>query len=151
MKTCFRCLLLKPLSEFYKHAQMKGGHLNKCIECTKADVRQNRLEKIEHYRQFDRQRASRPDRVAARKAYQKTPEGKMALARAHKKYAVTHAIRRKAQVAVGNAIRDGRLQRQPCFICGAEAHAHHPDYRAPRKTSKLFNVGTIKPIKTNVI
>ena len=131
MKTCFRCFQTKPLSAFYKHAQMRDGRLNKCIECTKADVTQNRLAKLEHYRKYDRNRASRPDRVAARKAYQQTTEGKLAVARAHHKYEVTHAIRRKAQIATGNAIRGGRLVRQPCFICGAKAQAHHPDYDRP--------------------
>lgn len=36
--------------------------------------------------------------------------------------------KRKAQVAVSNALRDGRLKRQPCEVCGAEAQAHHDDY-----------------------
>lgn len=40
MKICFKCGLEKPLSLFYKHKMMADGHLNKCIDCTRKDVKQ---------------------------------------------------------------------------------------------------------------
>lgn len=32
---------------------------------------------------------------------------------------------------VAKAIKSGQLVRQPCFVCGEKAQAHHPDYSAP--------------------
>lgn len=41
MKKCFKCNIEKPLSDYYKHKEMKDGHLNKCKECTKKDTNNN--------------------------------------------------------------------------------------------------------------
>jgi len=38
-KKCFKCGQDKFLSDFYVHKQMGDGHLNKCIDCTKKDVK----------------------------------------------------------------------------------------------------------------
>jgi hypothetical protein len=46
MKECFKCKKVLPLTNFYKHPQMGDGHLNKCKDCTKNDVKGNYFEKI---------------------------------------------------------------------------------------------------------
>lgn len=131
-KRCFKCLSEKPLSDFYKHAQMSDGHLNKCKECTRLESIKNRLDKIEYYRAYDKARASQPKRVLARKHYTKTESWKISHAKSAKKWASIHPNRRKANVIVGNAVRDGKLNKHPCFICGnTNVQGHHPDYDRP--------------------
>ena len=117
-KRCFKCLCEKPFEGFYKHPRMADGHLNKCIDCTKADVMRNRQEKVEKYREYDRARATTEKRRAS-------------VRRLTERWRKEHPQRRAAQVALGNAVRDGRLKSQPCFLCGADAEAHHPDYSRP--------------------
>jgi hypothetical protein len=45
MKQCFKCNIIKPLYEFYKHSKMSDGHLNKCCECHKKDQIEHRRKK----------------------------------------------------------------------------------------------------------
>lgn len=128
-KTCFRCAQPKPLEAFYPHKGMADGRLGKCKECTKADVKKNRLDRIEQYTEFDRSRADLPHRVKARAEYARTEAGAAALLRAKAKWAANHPKARMAHGAVAAAIRAGRLERGGCEVCGkANAHAHHEDY-----------------------
>lgn len=50
----------------------------------------------------------------------------------HSLWSRTSPLVRWAHWTVHNAIRDGRLVRQPCEVCGAEkTDAHHDDYSQP--------------------
>lgn len=39
--------------------------------------------------------------------------------------------RSKARSTFNHFMRDNRLERQPCEVCGAQAEAHHDDYNKP--------------------
>lgn len=39
--------------------------------------------------------------------------------------------RKNAQAKVYRALLSGKLTKQPCFLCGEIAEAHHPDYSRP--------------------
>lgn len=130
-KPCFKCGVTKPITEFYVHPAMGDRRLNKCKECTRRDVQANYRANIEHYKEYERQRAMLPHRLASRETYQQTEACKQAVRRAHVRYCRNNRVKRAAQIATGNAIRDGRLIRQPCEVCGAKAQAHHDDYGKP--------------------
>lgn len=44
MKVCFKCGIEKEISDYYKHSQMLDGYLNKCKDCTKSDVKNNKVD-----------------------------------------------------------------------------------------------------------
>lgn len=131
MKRCFKCLCEKPIDDFYKHGRMKDGRLSKCKECTKRDVNKHRQENLEKIRAYDKMRGSMPHRVAARKEYAQTAEGKASHARSLRNMRDKYPNKYKARNLLGNAVRDGRLKKQPCMVCGEKAVAHHPDYTRP--------------------
>ena len=113
MKTCFKCQRELPLSDFYKHKQMADGHLNKCKGCARKDSANNRWKNIDCIREYDRRRGNRQDTE-----YQKGLRNK-------------YPAQYKAQNMVSNAIRDGKLFKEPCEICSGPGNAHHDDYAKP--------------------
>jgi len=116
VKSCFKCGAERPLTEFYKHPEMPDGHLNKCKECARSDARQNYKNNIERYVAYEKERFKDPNRKSKIKQYAKRrPEEK-----------------KKATNATSNAIRDGKLIKQPCEVCGVDkVEAHHDDYSKP--------------------
>lgn len=127
MKTCRECGLEKSEDLFYK------GH-RRCKSCYCEEVRRHRLEKSDHYKDYDRNRAGRSDRVEARARYQKTEKGKLRSAEAKKRWIENNVVKRGAHVLVGNAIRIGILVKpESCSRCqsSGKVSAHHDDYSKP--------------------
>jgi hypothetical protein len=119
-KPCIECGAVKPHDEFYRHPSWcDDGTMGVCKTCHKARMKRQRLTdpKVQEY---DRIRYQHPER----KAYQR----KIA-----DRWDAEHPLAYKARYTVHNAVRDGRLTRQPCAICGTteKIHAHHRDYSKP--------------------
>ena len=131
-KRCFKCGEVKILSAFYKHPQMLDGHVNKCKECNKKDVIENRERRDSYYKAYDRVRSSLPHRKEAKREYsvEYRKQGRNLIH--SKNYKEKYPKRDSARTAVNNAVRDGRLTKLPCWTCGCtEVEAHHPDYDSP--------------------
>lgn len=116
-KECFKCKEIKNISDFYKHKQMKDGHLNKCKKCTKNDTTKNRSKNIDYYREYDRSRGNRQGFEYVRN------------------YRELYPMKYAAHKLTGNAVRDGRLEKSyVCETCKNESkniHGHHDDYALP--------------------
>jgi hypothetical protein len=125
MKLCFKCQRTKPQEEFYRHSRMADGRLGKCKDCTKTDVRANRVAKRAYYSAYERTRHARPERRRKKREYE----------RQHRRL---YPDRERARAMVGRAIRTGKLTRQPCQVCGnPKTEAHHSDYSQPLKVKWL--------------
>ena len=111
MKECTNCGKEKELTEFYK----QGKYLRAiCKDCSKLFAR----EWYSTENGIATQRNSRLKQVAS--GYKKANSS------AYRKRKVNEC---SARQAVSNAIRDKRLFKKPCEICGEiKVEAHHTDY-----------------------
>lgn len=118
-KVCFKCHHEKPIDDFYKHHAMGDGHLGKCKECTKKDVKEHRENNISRIREYDKKRAKIPERAKKQVAL-------------HRRWREQDKRRMACHYAVSKAILRGDLTCDPCSVCGRQdAHAHHDDYDKP--------------------
>ena len=118
-KKCFKCKIVLPLREFYKHPAMVDGHLNKCKSCTRKDVKKNRQNNLERIRAYDRERAKNPERKKRAAEYLKIWRKK-------------DFNRGVAHSKVYRALQNKTLKKGKCEKCGAKkVVAHHDDYTKP--------------------
>ncbi|RKZ99055.1 MAG: hypothetical protein DRQ46_00065 [Gammaproteobacteria bacterium] len=148
MKKCRTCGKKLPLSEYYKHSEMLDGHLNICKECTKNRITKHRENNIDRIREYDRKRgllehrksANRKRSVNYNKLETTRARHRKCIARNKDKMAMSAISYRKkypekyiAKIKTGNAMRNGKLIKQPCVKCGSteNINAHHEDYSKP--------------------
>lgn len=134
-KVCRCCGVEKDLeTEFYTHKAMSDGYLNKCKECVKNRVKKHRAEN-DSVREYDRKRYYSDPK---RKEYSKRQTKEWYTANKERARELTvqwisrNPEKRKAHIMVGNAIRNGKLTKGSCEVCGSsKVEAHHDDYSKP--------------------
>lgn len=121
-KICSSCGEWKPHDKFQVRKASKDRLTAACKGCLK--IR-------------DQIRDKDPARIAMRDRYAKG-HGKEKADAAKQRYVERNPKKRAAHIAVGNALRDGHLAKQPCEQCGSlDVHAHHDDYNEPLKVRFL--------------
>jgi hypothetical protein len=119
VKTCFKCGKTLPVGEFHCDKSRKDGLDPRCKDCARLRMKASRQANVESRRLYDLKRKHSPSRCAAKNE-------------AAKIYAKRHRARMNCNSAIYYALKAGRVQKTPCFICGAvESEAHHPDYDQP--------------------
>lgn len=119
MKTCIECAERKAFDQFYRHPDMADGYAQVCKSCHKERMRVRR-------------RLDPAVQAYDRKRYHEDPNRRLRLAENVKRWNERNPEGYRAHYVVSNAIRDGKLKRQPCETCGAlKAHAHHENYSKP--------------------
>jgi hypothetical protein len=133
MKICFKCKKELPISEFYSHPMMADGHLNKCKNCTRSDTRSRELQKLKDPKwvelELERHRKKAAKYRASGTAWVPTKKQKKAISLRYKE---KYPQKNYARIALNNAVRDGKVIKQPCEICGStDSEGHHDDYMRP--------------------
>jgi hypothetical protein len=86
-------------------------------------------ERRAHIARRDKELARQRDRDR----YHNDPTRRAYMQERSERYRIENPEKRRAHSAVSNAVRDGRLERGPCEVCGTteNVHGHHEDYDKP--------------------
>ena len=130
-KRCSTCKQTKPITKFYKCRNTKDGHHNQCKICrSNSSKKYWRIGKGKTtYERYSQNEKVKVNRRKARRKYIKTEKGKATT----KRYKQNHSERTKAQIALSNAVRDGKLAPITTLQCSycpkqAEQYHHHRGY-----------------------
>ncbi len=132
-KLCFKCQKNMPINEFYKHSEMSDGTLNKCKSCCKLEAAR-RLELLKNDKLWVESEVLR-HRLKAAKARQEnrvSVQSKESVNAQKRDWAKKNKEKRKAHHLVNNSLRDGKIIKKACEVCGDnKSQAHHEDYSKP--------------------
>ena len=124
-KPCSVCGVKKSLGEFQKRARSADGRTAACRTCLQL-------------RDAKRYPKERKYRLAQHRIYMQTADGKNSHARSAIEWRERNIVKRAAHILLGNALRDGKIEKGPCEVCGdRDVHGHHDDYTKPMKVRWL--------------
>lgn len=134
-KVCKECGKRRPIEKFYAHPKMKDGRINKCEACVRAGVKANYRKNIERYKAYEKERTNEPNRMEARREYQRSEAGQERHVAANRAWRNRNPAKAKAQNATRRAVEKGLLVKWPvCAMPECEesrVEAHHYDYSSP--------------------
>lgn len=148
---CTKCGEDKELTEFPKSKRTKSGVTNPCKECGRRYSKRRyetdpaaKIAKVTEYNQSatGREKAKiwRDENRERFKGYEANRD-KSSRGVSRRDYNARHPQKYAARNITSNAIRAGKLIKQPCLICRSETsiQAHHDDYSKPLVVTWLCN------------
>lgn len=117
-KPCKKCGKVKALSEFPACKGTLDKHRNDCRRCAKEYIRAWRDRNLERLWAKD-------------KAYAAQPHVRAATYKRNAEWRKSNPVKWRVHQELHKALRKGQVKPQPCWVCGSDAEAHHPDYSAP--------------------
>jgi len=135
MQNCKVCGTTKPLEEYYKNDRT-------CKVCRRGIVKAHRAANLDRIQAYDRGRGQSPERKKkVKEQYDRrmsTEEGRKKASENSKRNQNKNLLKRAARVIVGNSVRDGKLIKEPCEVCGdTDSAGHHEDYTKPLEVTWL--------------
>jgi hypothetical protein len=120
MKPCTQCKIVKPLAEYYRDPRTSDRRMYICKACHKERMHIRQRLRFSYIQEYERRRSKTPKRQHSRQATAKAWDKK-------------HPDGYRAHYTARNAVRDGRLKKGPCVLCGAtrNVHGHHKNYAEP--------------------
>ncbi len=124
LKVCKKCNKKKLISEFYKCIRAVDKHLGHCKACF---IAQRRVWAIKNKSRIKKNRSTTEFKERAHQYYVT--------------YKAKNSDKLKIRSHVSNRIRDGKIKKQPCEVCGTRKllEAHHKDYSKPFDITWLCN------------
>lgn len=145
-KVCTKCGVEKDLEEFYAKSPAKVTYSvcysADCKPCTCLIRRNYRKEKrdivlrterkraeTEHRKKYREQYRERLDIKEHNKKYRQSAKGKEISKKTTALQRIKYPYKIIARAAVNNALKAGKIQKEPCVVCGDQnSHGHHEDY-----------------------
>lgn len=160
MKLCTRCDTEKSRDKFGKNSAKEDGLQSYCAECIKEYLKNRGRTKPEGwerktadmsayqrgYRERNREELREKRKVWLKEhpeyekaKYKKRSERKLTLRKEDRGFGIGIKLTEeevkhhaKAKQIVRSALRNGILEKLPCFVCGeGNVEGHHPDYDSP--------------------
>jgi hypothetical protein len=132
MKTCSKCGIPQPLSEFFRNSKTKDGLLGRCKTCcAEYSSSIDPIKRKEHNKKNRDRRRVNGSAAAYSREYRKSHRAEVLA------YERERRNKNKARIfainSANHAVRDGKIKISPCVVCGStqSLEKHHPDYSKP--------------------